>query len=209
MCEHGRQRHHCKDCEGSSFCEHKRRRTQCKECKKGQADCAAPSGQSVPKPSQPSRKRKAVEIIGGFSEAELDVQRHYPMIWTGPDTVADIPEDDAAIAYVMFGDSHYGSLELTEAERAALQKSFQSVAGELSTQVVWARDKFELPCGDLRRWLSTGLNIWSYLPEYRDLRDSEVWFTLGDEHDQPEDAYDFSLSVSHNLPTNDPQLGQF
>ena len=31
-CEHGRQRHRCKECGGSQICEHGRRRSRCKEC---------------------------------------------------------------------------------------------------------------------------------------------------------------------------------
>ena len=31
-CEHGRQKHQCKDCGGSSICEHGRQKHQCKEC---------------------------------------------------------------------------------------------------------------------------------------------------------------------------------
>ena len=31
-CEHGKQRHQCKECGGSSICEHGKRRNQCKEC---------------------------------------------------------------------------------------------------------------------------------------------------------------------------------
>ena len=32
ICEHGRQRSHCKECGGASICEHGRRRSKCKEC---------------------------------------------------------------------------------------------------------------------------------------------------------------------------------
>jgi len=31
-CEHGRQKHTCKECGGASICEHGRRKSQCKEC---------------------------------------------------------------------------------------------------------------------------------------------------------------------------------
>ena len=31
-CEHGRQRHTCKQCVGSSLCKHGKRRSRCKEC---------------------------------------------------------------------------------------------------------------------------------------------------------------------------------
>ena len=31
-CEHGRQRHRCKDCGGASICEHGRHRYRCKDC---------------------------------------------------------------------------------------------------------------------------------------------------------------------------------
>ena len=34
-CEHGRQRHNCKDCGGGGLCEHGRRRTLCKDCGSG------------------------------------------------------------------------------------------------------------------------------------------------------------------------------
>ena len=32
-CEHGRQKHQCKECKGSGICEHGRHKHQCKECK--------------------------------------------------------------------------------------------------------------------------------------------------------------------------------
>ena len=32
LCEHQRQKNHCKDCEGTSICEHKRFRFHCKDC---------------------------------------------------------------------------------------------------------------------------------------------------------------------------------
>ena len=31
-CQHGRQRHRCKECGGAGICQHGRRRTRCKEC---------------------------------------------------------------------------------------------------------------------------------------------------------------------------------
>ena len=31
-CEHGRERHRCKECGGSQICEHGRQRCRCKEC---------------------------------------------------------------------------------------------------------------------------------------------------------------------------------
>ena len=32
LCEHGRQKTHCKDCGGSAFCEHGRQKAHCKDC---------------------------------------------------------------------------------------------------------------------------------------------------------------------------------
>ena len=32
ICEHGRERHRCKECGGGGICEHGRQRSQCKEC---------------------------------------------------------------------------------------------------------------------------------------------------------------------------------
>ena len=32
VCEHGKQKHQCKECGGSSICEHGRMKTTCKEC---------------------------------------------------------------------------------------------------------------------------------------------------------------------------------
>lgn len=142
-------------------------------------------------------------------EALLVVWRRYPMIWLDhPSKISEIPDHDAAIANVMFSDSHCRGGDVTEAEAAALHASFQSVAGTLSAQVVWkprggrSVAHFELPCSVLRRWLSADRNVWTYLPTYRDVDDTCVWFVLDDEHEQPEGASDFSLMVCHNYPSN-------
>ena len=141
-------------------------------------------------------------------QTELDVWRRFPMIWLDhPSEMSDIPDHDAAVTMVIFG-TRIPSPDLTQAERAALHASFQSVAGALSTQVVWRPREvgkvasFELPCSVLRRWLSADRNIWTYLPAFREVEDTSVWFVLSDEHDQPEEATDFSLTVCHNYPSN-------
>ena len=33
ICQHGKQKYKCPDCKGSSICEHRRQRGQCKDCK--------------------------------------------------------------------------------------------------------------------------------------------------------------------------------
>ena len=54
-CEHGRQRHHCKDCNGSSVCERQRVRILCKDCngasiceyQRHRSTCKAYNGTSI------------------------------------------------------------------------------------------------------------------------------------------------------------------
>ena len=33
ICEHGRQKHQCRDCKGSAFCEHNKQKSKCRACK--------------------------------------------------------------------------------------------------------------------------------------------------------------------------------
>ena len=46
-CEHGREKHRCKDCGGSGICPHGREKRRCKECG-GSAICRRAREEQVP-----------------------------------------------------------------------------------------------------------------------------------------------------------------
>ena len=79
-CPHGRQRHRCRECGGSSFCEHGRQRRQCRDCGgssicqhgRRRAECRDCGGSSV---CEHGRQRAQCRECGGSSFCEHGRQR--------------------------------------------------------------------------------------------------------------------------------------
>ena len=80
-CPHGRQRHNCKECGGSSICEHGRRRHECKECGGGsicehgriRSNCMECGGSGI---CEHGRRRTQCKECGGGSICEHGRQRY-------------------------------------------------------------------------------------------------------------------------------------